>query len=796
MRQTEPSAGAMHVMGSGATVPLVGVSVDFSGTGHVARVRVRQRFVNVETVPVEAVYTFPLEDGSAVSELVIETGGRRLTGRVEEREKAFEQYEEAIAEGHGAILLDQDRPNIFTVSVGSLLPGQEVTVCLGYVTELVQHGKDVRIMLPTTISPRYVPPKMRREADPVELERINPPTVIGPVPYGLSLTVDYVAAGGIEAVACPSHPARVELDGSRARVTLMGRDIQLDRDFVLNITLRAPFVPSALVAPDGAEHRALLLSFLPEALPAERTPQEYIFLLDRSGSMAGESIEQALDALRIALRSLEAGDTFNVIGFGSRPEMLFPRSQPYTQQSLEQASAALARWDADLGGTELLAPLRLALDAPHPLPCRIMLLTDGQVGNESACIAAVRRAPESVRVFTFGLGYGASESLVRGIARAGGGQAEFIHPAERIEPVVMRQFARAVWSEGQQLRLDWSGLLPYDWGAESLDLLVPRRPGALIPGERLTMVARVPLAHARRRGKVVLTVQQGKEQIHHFPLMVDLDEVATDSPVPQLMGRMAIRELEAQHESGSRSERDTQTAILELALRYGLLSSQTSFVAIEERAVSDDAPRPELRRVPVALTHGWGGLRGHAVDMASCDASLSMACLSLSPPDLDAMSDLSVSRDIKYSMMKSLTRDSSYDVVGCASESMDRSRIHRHRWHGTADDAAFMRLVNAQRADGSFRFDQVLLDDLGVDTRTLDRVLRELGTHADSETVAHTALALTLLMRRWPERRDEWHMLGEKALHWLAACGVAAPAGFASLLDWALDWPDGAALAG
>ncbi len=203
MGTQEQAVGGMFVRGSEARVPLCGVGIRVIGSGAAARVTVRQRYVNAETVPVEAVYSFPLEEGSAVCALRIETGGRTLAGRIEEREKAFEQYDEALAAGHGAVLADQDRPNIFTVSVGNLLPGQEATVCLEYVTELEQHGRDVRLMLPTTIAPRYVPPPLLATIDPAELERINPPTVLGPVPYGLSLTVEYTRAAGCRVRGLP-----------------------------------------------------------------------------------------------------------------------------------------------------------------------------------------------------------------------------------------------------------------------------------------------------------------------------------------------------------------------------------------------------------------------------------------------------------------------------------------------------------------------------------------------------------------------------------------------------------------
>lgn len=762
MRQKEPVAGGMFAKGSTARVPLVGVSIYFVGSACAAKVAVRQKFVNTEAVPIEAVYTFPLEERSAVCELVIETGGRRLVGRIEEREQAFEQYDDAIATGHGAFLADQDRPNVFTVSVGNLLPGQEATVCLAYVTELEQRGRELRIMLPTTISPRYVPPEMKRDADPAELERINPPVVLGPVPYGLSLTVDYVAPGGIVAVACPSHPVQVELAGNRVQARLLGRNVQLDRDFVLNVTLAEAFMPSALVAADGPEHCAVMLNLYRDPDRLGREPRDFVFLLDRSGSMGGESIAQALDALRLALRSMEAGDTFNVVGFGSRFELMFPHSLPYTQDTLDRATRILAGWDADLGGTELLAALRAVLGGNGTLPRQVMVLTDGQVGNEAQCIAAVAAQAHAVRVLTFGVGYGASEHLVRGLARAGGGQAEFIHPAERIEPVVMRQFARAAAPLLRDVRVDWSALLPGDWDGQSLDLVTPARPQALFAGDRFTIYGRLRTADARRRATVTV-LADGPQGTLRYPVTVDLGEREQDSAVPRLMARSAIRELEEARDT----EPSAATAkVLELALRYGLLSSQTSLVAVEERSGSADPGRPELRRVPVALTHGWG-VMGREPDRADVLAV---------PRAMAADSALSACE----------RQDAYLDLpVFCR-----RAAPPHDRPTGTVREDPFMLLVQAQRADGSFRLAPDLLQACTLDPLVLLAAIEELGAGPRAEAAAHTALALALLEQRFAERRDEWRLLADKAARWLAFCGVALPAGAASWGTWAANLAD------
>ena len=143
-----------------APVPLTGVTVNGTITGRVAKVTIRQRFENREGKAIEAVYKFPLPEGSSVCGFTVSTGDRVLRGRVEEREQAFREYDEALAQGHGAFLLDEERPNIFTLSVGNVKPRHAVDIEVAYVTTLETNGGEVRFMLPTTISPRYVPADM------------------------------------------------------------------------------------------------------------------------------------------------------------------------------------------------------------------------------------------------------------------------------------------------------------------------------------------------------------------------------------------------------------------------------------------------------------------------------------------------------------------------------------------------------------------------------------------------------------------------------------------------------------
>ena len=716
-----------------APVPLQGVEIKVDARDTAALVKVRQRFRNVESGPIEAVYSFPLEESSAVRGFVIEVDGRRIIGRVVEKEKAFEIYDDAIADGHQAFLMDQDRPNIFTVSVGNLAPGAEATVTLEYATVLDATADGVRLCLPTTISPRYIPAAQAARMDPAELDHIAPPVAPGGVPYGLRIDVAYAGASPLRGIECPSHPVSIDLDGSRAGITLAAESTAMDQDFVLEIKQADPFRPRVTVVPDPTGGFVALLNFRPEMPVSERVAREVVFLLDRSGSMSGESIEQARKALLLCLRSLREGDSFNVVSFGSTFVSLFPHAVAYDQATLDRATAAIQAMTADLGGTEILAPLKHILQSGAGRRCDILLLTDGQAGNEKECIDLVGAHP-GVRLFTFGIGRGASEHLVRGLARASGGAAEFIFPGERIEPKVLRTFGRLGCPAWTGIELEWEGLEP--------DLVTPGRLIRLFGGEQFTVMARL---RTPGEGTVTLRARDG-DNVRSWSLPLDTAEVAdSDAGLPALLARLAIRDLEeAPPRTGSaqtaRKRSGPEKRIVELACAYQVMSSLTSFVAVDQESQVEGTA--ELRRVPVALTRGWGGM----------DQQLNMP---------RTQRKFSANFVTSY-RMNNVLMDSQPEKCCCENrECLDTK---------PASPDLLLQLVLAQQADGSWRLTRELAKAVGAKLKDLKLEAASL-THLDPDTAAAvvaTRWALQTLATRLADREVEWSGAAAKARAWLA----------------------------
>lgn len=770
-------------------IPLEGVRVDARLADLAVEVVVTQRYRNREAVPVEAVYVFPLEATAAVSGFSARVGDRLVVGRVEEREAAFAIYDDAMADGHGAFLLDQERPNIFTASIGNLRPGEAVEVELRYVALATVMGPATRLMIPTTVTPRYVPADAGVEVGQPDAERVNP-EVRREVPYGLTLSVDVTTASRLVGVSSPSHPIATRLRDGGATVELGQEDAALDRDFVLLVEVEAAHRPRAVVAREEDGARVCMVSFAPDPATVPEQGSEVLFLLDCSGSMGGDAIAQARRALELCVRALSARDTFNVTRFGSQHESLWSAPRPLDDANLDAAIAWVRASAANLGGTEVLRPLQELIERPvDPERARqVLLLTDGAVSNEAQVIALAERNASGARIFSFGIGAGASEHLVRGVATASRGAAEFIFPGERIEPKVLRMFNRVRTPALTDVAIDWGGLE------------VEQRPRAAPPvfaGDLLTVFGRVRDGAAT---EVALTA--GGQR---WVVPIDLERAPAGGPVPTLWARAAIADLEAGAGRGSSQRRPEADArrrgeLVALARRYGLMSSATSYVAVEERAEGDRTSSPAaLRRIPIALTVGYGGspgvLGGRGSKKRSRPTGGARATFGAPPPaPVAAASAVApASRGGGGFFAKIGDALSGILPTGAASPhrqgavmaepelSDDRSPARRRAVPmkdaprgGRAADVepepsveASERLYDVlatQRADGSFRSSSALRAWLGASAAALDAQIA-----AHGEALAVTAVVLALFERDEASREPEWRQAANKARAWLAA---------------------------
>ena len=355
-----PLVGLLSRHEGEATIPLEGVAIEATVKDYASRVVVSQRYRNAESRPLEVVYVFPLDEAAAVCGFEAVIDGAHVVGEVKERDQAFARYDDALAAGHGAFLLDQERPDVFTASIGNLPPGKEVLVRITYVAELPREGEHVRFTLPTTVAPRYAPLPDRTGLGRSPAEALNPPVAFA-VPYGLELRIEIEMGVGDHGHRVGLAPAfgRDQGEGGDAYAwgasRLPGPRFRVADPHPLPPGGRAPSWRRTLGAAPWPCCRSSRVS------RPQTAGGEYVFLIDRSGSMGGTSIEEARNALQLCLRGLRAGSHFNVVGFGSRYETVFPESRAYDERTLAEATRAVARFEANFGGTEILPSLEWIL---------------------------------------------------------------------------------------------------------------------------------------------------------------------------------------------------------------------------------------------------------------------------------------------------------------------------------------------------------------------------------------------------------------------------------------------------
>jgi len=553
-------------------------------------------------------------------------------------------------------------------------------------------------------------------------------------------------------IESPSHAIRTTPHAHGTTVTLASPQVALDRDFVLLMQPEDAHQPVAQVAREADGTLYAMVTFHPQPLDIPSRGNEVLFLLDCSGSMQGDSIAQAQRALALCVRALETHDAFNIVCFGSTFTSLWPTPQPYNQASLEEATQYIQQVGAHLGGTEILAPLQHLLQmAPDPeRPRQLLVLTDGEVANEAEVIDLCAHYATTTRVFAFGIGAGVSEHLVRGIARAAHGAAEFIYPGERLEPKVLRMFGRVHTPAFKHVHIDWGGL-----EVEQAPVLCP----PVFGGDSLTVFGRVK---GGATDKVILHADAKSWEV---PIAVVQPEIG--GPIPSLWARHRIRDLEARHgapvRGSTQAQRQADRAVVqlvELGQRYGLLSSATSYVAVEERSAADKTTSPAvLRKVPIAITQGWHG-RGSVFPTAMP----MMLTGSVSPAARARQGAQTVLPSPQARFQQRQTIQALYGAPTAQSPAVpSQEAIVRER--ATTADRLFD-LLMTQQADGSFRLSAVLQHWLGQRWRAVKAAAQQHG-----EGLVATAVVVALLAQEAADRADEWGPAVAKAQRWLAQQG-------------------------
>ncbi|KAL0070454.1 von Willebrand factor A domain-containing protein 5A [Marasmius tenuissimus] len=452
-----------------------------------ASVQLSQKFRNPnDDHAMGTVYTFGLCSDAAVCGFEMVRGdGTKVEGVVKEKKEAKKEYDNAVEEGFTALLGTEETKDVFSISVGNIGPSEVVTINLRYLQTLKDDEKkdQVRFIFPRTYAQRYG-----------HAPTTNAQT-FGTVQQPFSLDATVQQSGTIKSVSCPSgHPIELSLgkpegfiveesadDSQFAKVSLKDSSGYLTQDVIIVVTATGLDNPRCFVEShpsSSIDTIAMGLTFVPRfKLPDVKSGMEYIFLVDRSGSMEGTNIRLVREALVVLLRGLPTKNTtFNVFSFGSEDSKLWDRSQDYTQPNLDAATQHVDSMEANYGGTEIASALQSvysSLSKPLSRPVSVFLLTDGSAWDVPACVSHTRSALSTmatddnfIRVFTIGIGSGASTDTCDSIAKAGDGFSVYV---ANNEPVVGKcaRLVRAARSPPiRKLEVLWTGAGSAEAGAD------------------------------------------------------------------------------------------------------------------------------------------------------------------------------------------------------------------------------------------------------------------------------------------------------------------------------------------
>jgi Ca-activated chloride channel family protein len=577
-------------------LPLKSTYAEASIAGVIADVTIIQEYKNEGRKPIEAVYVFPASTRAAVYSMEMTIGERVIVAVIEEKDRARQQYEEAKNNGQSASLLAQERPNVFTMNVANIMPGDLIRVKLKYTELLVPHDKVYRFVYPTVAGPRYSG-SGDEMASLGEEWNANPYTLEGFKPlYGFNIKIALSAGMPIRDLRCTTHETNILYEGpSKAAITLDESEASGgNRDFILEYRLAGDRIETGLLLYEGREENFFLAMLQPpdRVSPDIIPPREYVFIVDVSGSMHGFPIETSKKLMRDLLSGMKPQDKFNVILFAGASRLFSQHSVEANQENIRAAFDFIDQEQGG-GGTELLPALKKALNlkGTEGYSRTFVIATDGYVTVEREAFELVRNSMDRANFFAFGIGSAVNRYLIEGLAHAGQGEA-FIVKGEPDAMTVAEKFRKYITSPVlTNIDISFDGLEVYDLAQNTWPDVFADRP-VLIFGKY----------RGQARGNIVIKGRTGEGSYEKSLDLAMAGNTSDHAALRYLWARERISMLDDFAGNSYEPMADRQE-LLRLGMDYNLLTRYTSFIAIDSEIRNTDGKMATIRQ-PLPLPQG------------------------------------------------------------------------------------------------------------------------------------------------------------------------------------------------
>jgi Ca-activated chloride channel family protein len=543
-------------------------------SGVIADVQIKQTYSNDGTRPINARYIFPASTRAAVHGMTMVIGEQVITAKIKERETAQKEFDEAKNDGKNASLLKQQRPNVFSMNVANIMPGEPIYIELHYTELLVPTDGTYEFVYPTVVGPRF---SEQAEANAPETDQWikSPYLEQGSEPQTqFNIGVTLSAGMALQEILCTSHETVIQWESESVAAVSLKDAVEFggDRDFILKFRLASKEIQSGLMLFEGGDENFFLMMVQPpeRVQPEDIPPREYIFVVDVSGSMNGFPLNTSKKLLKDLIGNLRPTDKFNVILFAGGSRVMASASVPASAKNINQAIRHIDRQQGG-GGTRLLSALQKGFDLPQDeaFSRTMIIVTDGYIGAERDVFEEIAANMNRTNVFAFGIGSSVNRYLIEGMAKAGLGEPFVVtQPAEA--PVIARKFREYIQSPVlTNIAVTYDGFETYDVEPSSIPDLFADRPLIVFGKWRGTANGCIELSGTGGSGSYAQTFDAAQTQPSE-----------TNHPLRYLWARSRIARLSDFNPKQLSPENKTE--ITSLGLTYSLLTAYTSFIAVND----------------------------------------------------------------------------------------------------------------------------------------------------------------------------------------------------------------------
>jgi len=575
--------------------------VDVTIDDQLATTEIDQTFHNPNEWVAEGTYLFPVPEGATIDQFTMTVDGREVEAQILEADEAREIYEEIVAEMRDPALLEYIGQNVIQASIFPIEPGDDASVQIRYQQVLVAEGGVVHYRYPLNTE--------RFSAEPIE---------------AVSVSVEVTSDEPVRAVYSPSHDIAVDKEDENAfSAGWEANDVKPDTDFDLFYTLSDNAIGVNLLSYwSEQDDQGTFMILAAPGIAAQETAisKDVIVVLDTSGSMEGEKLEQAKEALVYILENLNEGDRFTIVEFSTGVRLY--ENELLTASEADDAIDWVEGLYSD-GGTNIDEALTEAMDlVDEERPTYVLFLTDGlptegETDTPDILENVSEAAPDNVRLFAFGVGDDVDTVLLDNLVAEHHGASSYVRPGERLDESVSAFYAKISTPVLTNVELTIDGV--------DIEELYPNPMPDIFAGSQLVIVG-----HYNEGGSATIELTgeiDGEETtyVYEGQTFVSTGETTSTESLPRLWATRKIGYLMNQIRLQGEQKELTE-AIIDLSIRYGIVTPYTSYLITEDDILTQ-AGREEVagEAYDAAVEAPMAVSGGAAVDAAATSASMADA---------------------------------------------------------------------------------------------------------------------------------------------------------------------------